>query len=140
MPSSLASATVSTGSSVRHKAHPIKQARRTKCGVNRLGKNTDAAGIGRSGSVSRILSTHTRVVWSFFSQTRKGTVLCVVQSATNTRGSLGGQGDPPPICLASRGAYHAVAVTRNAVGSYSTISPLPTTGGIFSVVLSVTIA
>jgi len=37
--------------------------------------------------------------------------------------------------LALGGVYHAISITRNAVRSYRTISPLPK-GGIFSVALS----
>ena len=43
--------------------------------------------------------------------------------------------------LAPAGVYRAVPVTRHAVGSYPTFSPLPAaraTGGLFSVALSVT--
>ena len=47
------------------------------------------------------------------------------QSATNTRGTCGGQGSPPPVCLASRGACQAPVGTFGAVGSYPTFSPLP---------------
>ena len=39
--------------------------------------------------------------------------------------------------LAPSGVYPAISVTRNAVRSYRTISPLPQRGGIFSVALSV---
>tara|TARA_B110000881_G_scaffold24608_1_gene17808 strand:- start:2520 stop:2753 length:234 start_codon:yes stop_codon:yes gene_type:complete len=38
--------------------------------------------------------------------------------------------------LALSGVYHAISITRNAVRSYHTISPLPKNGGIFSVALS----
>ena len=46
---------------------------------------------------------------------------------------------PPPLFgLAPRGVFHAGPITRTAVRSYRTISPLPVkTGGIFSVALSV---
>ena len=38
--------------------------------------------------------------------------------------------------LAPGGVYLAISVTTNAVGSYSTFSPLPVIGGFFSVALS----
>ena len=34
-------------------------------------------------------------------------------------------GDPSPVCLASRGVYHASLVTLGAVSSYLPFSPLP---------------
>ena len=40
-------------------------------------------------------------------------------------GGLWQAGDLPPVCLASRGACHALVVTFEAVGSYPTFSPLP---------------
>ena len=41
------------------------------------------------------------------------------------------------LVLLQSGVYNAAFVTKYAVGSYSTISPLPIIGGIFSVALSV---
>ena len=72
--------------------------------------------------------------WTAISLTPPKRSALLAQSATNTRGS-NGRAALPLFCLAPRGVCHAVRLPGFAVGSYSTISPLPvslrTIGGIF---------
>ena len=75
----------------------------------------------RSGSVSQILSTLAGCV-AIFLPVPENRTSCEVQLIP---GAYSRQSDPTPVCLASRGVYHASIVTSGAVGSYPTFSPLP---------------
>jgi len=90
--------------------------------------------------VSRILSTPPERSWTVISLTPPERSAPLARSATNTRGS-NGRAALPLLCLAPRGVFNAASVTLSAVGSYSTISPLPVPlraiGGVLSAALSV---
>ena len=92
--------------------------------------------------VSRILSIPLARDWTAISLAPPERSAPLARSATNTRGS-NGRAALPLLCLAPRGVCRATSVTLGAVGSYSTISPLPVPlraiGGILSAALSVRI-
>ncbi len=69
-----------------------------------------------------------------------GDVLCRGAECDYYPGDFRRAGDPPPVCLASRGAYRAAVVTNERGGLLPHHFTLTLTGGIISVVLSVTMA